>query len=283
MYFDRIVDHGYPAVNHKVIAWKRHRTLELIWLRSFDKEISVQRMKWVPKTEQKDQKKNDQVRPPESPVRSQPKPRHKHQKRAKKIPTTEDLLYAAVMADQSDEIKSLIRLGGDPNMRHGIMGDTLLHLAAMKNKKQATLALIEMKAQVNLIPTVSRGMPLALSRGAPLHIAAAHGHIEIIEILCRAEAKVNLQDKLGDTPLHAAIYAAYHPSLKATIAALLKLGADPTIKNGKELTPAAVALAWDEPDIVGLLIKWQFPKYEDQVNALKQTRQCLTSAAKLDC
>ena len=42
----------------------------------------MQRMKWVPKTttptEQKDQKKNDQVHPPASPFPSQPKPRRQH-------------------------------------------------------------------------------------------------------------------------------------------------------------------------------------------------------------
>lgn len=247
----------------------------------------MQRMKWVPKTttstEPKDQKKNDQVRPPESPLPSQPKPRRQHHRQAKKEPTIENLLYMAVGNDQSEEIKSLIRRGADPNMRHGMMGDTVLHFAAMKNKKQAVLALIEMKAQVNVIPTVSRGMPLHFSTPAPLHIAAAYGHIEIVQILCQAEAKINLQDKVGNTPLHATIYSAYNPSREATIKALLKLGADPTIKNHQGLTPAAVALSWDEPEIVGILIKWQFPKLEDQLNALQQIKQSLTSTVKLSC
>ncbi len=247
----------------------------------------MQRMKWVPKTttptEQKDQKKNDQVRPPESPSPSQPKPRHQHRRQAKKVPTIENLLYTAVVNDQPDEIKSLIKeRKADPNMRYGMMGETLLHVAAMKNKKQAVLALIEMKAQVNVIPTVSRGMPLHFSTPAPLHIAAAYGHIEIVKILCQAGAKVNLQDKVGNTPLHATLYSAYNPSCEATIKALLKLEADPTIKNHQGLTPAAVALSWDEPEIVGILIKWQFPKPEDQLNALQQIKQSLTSTVKLN-
>jgi ankyrin repeat protein len=231
----------------------------------------VQRMKWLPKTtltEQKDQK-NAQVHPPELPSPSQPKPQRKHHKHAKKVSKIEDLLCAAVMADQPGEIKSLIKRGADPNMRYGTMGDTLLHFAAMKNKKQATLALIEMKAQVNVIPTVSRGIPLHLSRGAPLHMAASYGQIEIIEILYKAGAKINLPDALGDTPLHAAIYAAYNPFLKATIEVLLKLGADPTIKNNKGLTPAAVATAWHEPEIAAILIKWEFPTPEDRLKAFQ--------------
>lgn len=115
----------------------------------------MHRMKWVPKatlTEQKDLK-NDQARLPEPP---QPKSRHKHNKHAKKAPKIEDPLYAAVMADQAHEIKSLIKHGADPHRRYGIMGDTLLHFALMKNKKQVALALIEMKANVNVNPTVKR-------------------------------------------------------------------------------------------------------------------------------
>lgn len=236
----------------------------------------MHRMKWVPKatlTEQKDLK-HDQARRPEPSPLSQPKSRPKHHKHTKKAPKIEDPLYAAVMADQPHEIKSLIKRGADPHKRYGIMGNTLLHSAAMGNKKQAALALIEMKANVNANPTVSGGTPLYCSIGTPLHVAAGHGHTEIIDILIKAEAKVNLQDAMGDTPLHKAVYGSYDGSRKATVEALLQAGADTTIKNKKGLTPAVVAIHWSEPEIAALLIKWEFPKPEDQLKALQQIGKC---------
>lgn len=232
----------------------------------------MQRMKWIPKakpSEQKEQKKGP-VPFPESSPPSQPKPRHKHHKQTKKTAKLEDPLYTAVMADQPHEIKSLIRQGSDPNKRYGIMGDTLLHYAAMQNKKQAALALIEMKANVNVNPTVSGGTPLFCSKGTPLHVAAGARQIEMIDILLKAEAKVNLQDGMGDTPLHKAVYGSYSGSHKTTIERLLQAGADTTIKNKKGLTPAVVAIHWNEPDIAALLIKWEFPNPEDQLRALQQ-------------
>lgn len=67
-----------------------------------------------------------------------------------------------------------------------------------------------------------------------------------------------------------AVYGSYNGSRKATIEMLLQTGVDATIKNKKGLTPAAVAIAWHEPEIAALLIKWEFPKPEDQLKALQQ-------------
>jgi ankyrin repeat protein len=218
----------------------------------------MHRMKWVPKakpaelTEQKEKKK-DPVRILEPSPPSQPKPRHKHHKQSKKTPK-KDPLYAAVIADQPDQIKSLIRHGADPNKCYGFMGSTPLHSAAMQNKKQAALALIEMKANVNANPAASSGTPVFGSRGTPLHVAAGARQIEMIDILLKAEAKVNLQDAMGDTALHKAVYGSYNGSHKATIEKLLQAGADPKIKNKQGLTPAVVAIHWKEPDIAALLV-----------------------------
>jgi uncharacterized protein len=101
-------------------------------------------------------------------------------------------------------------------------------------------------------------------------VAAGARQIEMIDILLKAEAKINLQDGMGDTPLHKAVYGSYNGSYKATIERLLQAGADTTIKNKKGLTPAVVAIHWDEQDIAALLIKWEFPKPEDQLRALQQ-------------
>lgn len=233
----------------------------------------MHRMKWIPKdksSEQKEQKKGQNHLSQSSPP-SQPKPRHRHPKQIPKTAKMEDRLYAAVVADQPHEIKSLIQQGADPNQCYGITGGaTVLHYAVMQNKKQAALALIEMRANVNANPTVSGGTPLFCSMGTPLHVAAGAKQIEMIDILLKAEAKVNLQDGMGDTPLHKAVYGSYSGSHKTTIEKLLQAGADTTIKNKKGLTPAVVAIHWDEPEIAAILIKWEFPNPEDQMRALQQ-------------
>jgi ankyrin repeat protein len=48
--------------------------------------------------------------------------------------------------------------------------------------------------------------PNAIRLGTtPLHIAAGHGHFDIVKILVENGANVNVKDLMGFTPLHSAI------------------------------------------------------------------------------
>lgn len=236
------------------------------------------KMQWVPKTpaqDPKEKKQEAQPFPASSPhVQSKSKPQSQRHLPAKKAPTLEDLLTNAVFDDKADEIKSLISQGADPNARCGVMGDTALHHAVSSNKKQAVRALLEMKAQVNMNASVSSGIPLFFSRGTPLHMAvsAPVADIEMVELLLNARANVNLCDAVGDTPLHQAVYASIDGSHKAVVELLLKAGADVSAKNKKGLTPIALAVEQQEPEIAALLVQWQKKKPEDPLRAQYQKR-----------
>lgn len=63
----------------------------------------------------------------------------------------------------------------------------------------------------------------------PLHVTTGARQIEIIDIPLKTKAKPCLQDGMGDTALHKAIYGSYNGFRKAIIEKLLQVGA-PVLK-----------------------------------------------------
>lgn len=234
----------------------------------------MHRMKWIPKSTAEQKDKQDKPQLPEASHRPKPQSKlsHPRQSRGRKKPAAslEDLLYKAIIADQPDEIKSLIRRGADPNTRRGIIVSTTpLHFAVMRGKKQAVLALLEMKAQVNLNTTASGSTTFDLPPGTPLHSAAMTRATEIMKTLLNAGAQVNLPDAMGDTPLHVAVYGSSEGSHQKAVEVLLEAGADTTIKNKRGLTPAALASGEGETDIAALLVKWDISKQRETAGQLE--------------
>jgi ankyrin repeat protein len=81
-----------------------------------------------------------------------------------------------------------------------------------------------------------------------LHIAAEHQQAEVIRFLAANGANLNMQDPNGWTPLHLAVDAdidgaiqnGAEPQMVAT-RALIKAGADPTIRDKEGRTPRDIA------------------------------------------
>jgi ankyrin repeat protein len=123
-------------------------------------------------------------------------------------------------------VEVLIAAGADLDLRDD-RGHTVLTMVAAAENYQMLNLLIQAGAStagldsIQLIQAASNGnldrvrsllsgkVNLDLDRGAAIGKAAAAGHTEIVELLIRAGANVNLSDRSGFTPIASAAYAGY--------------------------------------------------------------------------
>ena len=124
-----------------------------------------------------------------------------------------------------------------------------LHLASYLGDTAQARSLIDAGAGVNAQDPDGR---------APLHYAAAHGHLEVAKLLIGASAGLdsrigrdeqNRYDP-GETPLHCAV-AGGHAEM---VALLIDAGADTDGKNRRGVTPLCRAVEEDRIDMVKLLL-----------------------------
>lgn len=112
----------------------------------------------------------------------------------------------------------------------GGAGNKAVHLAATLDDPRMITMLVETgRLDVNDSNTAGR---------TPLHLAAEAGKTKVVAKLAGPlKADVNAKDSGGNTPLHLAAKEGQHDVVQA----LLKAGADATIKNGKDQTAADLA------------------------------------------
>ena len=93
-----------------------------------------------------------------------------------------------------------------------------------------------------------------------LHYAAMNGNLEIIAILIKANAKLNVEDPLGDTPL----YLAADRNQTEAAKLLLDVGAEVDAQNKDGLTPLMMAASRGNLELVkALLAKGASPAKTD--------------------
>jgi ankyrin repeat protein len=150
------------------------------------------------------------------------------------------IVYAALAgAGYRECVETLIAAGADLDLRDD-RGHTVLTLVAAAENYQMLNLLIQAGAStaglesIQLIQSASNGnvdrvrsllsgkVNLDLDRGAAIGKAAAAGHTEIVELLIRAGANVNLSDRSGFTPIASAAYAGYGDIVRR----LIDAGAD---------------------------------------------------------
>jgi ankyrin repeat protein len=137
------------------------------------------------------------------------------------------IVYAALAGSGYREcVETLIAAGADLDLRDD-RGHTVLTMVAAAENYQMLNLLIQAGAStaglesIQLIQAASGGnldrvrsllsgkVNLDLDRGAAIGKAAAAGHTEIVELLIRAGANVNLSDRAGFTPISSAAYAGH--------------------------------------------------------------------------
>jgi len=158
-------------------------------------------------------------------------------------------LMQAAMQGREDLAKILVENGAQVNMQN-FQGQSALYLAVERNLANVVMLLLKFGAQANL-PNIDAV--------TPIHMAAASGNVEIVRLLKEHGAHINVQDDAGDTPLH---YATREGQQAVVRYLLLECGAEPLAKNEDGETPADLAVALNEMNVVSI-----FQSCRDLTNA----------------
>jgi ankyrin repeat protein len=152
------------------------------------------------------------------------------------------LHYTCSCEDGTSElVQWFIGHGADLN-RRARDGATPLHYAAMKGDQEKTKLLIEAGAMIDIWDLAGR---------SPLHTAAVHGHVRIVEYLYLWDkAKQELRDRSGWTVLHLAAMSGN----ESVVQFLVDLNIDKEAKDRNGRTALHLAAMAGKKDVVKLLI-----------------------------
>ncbi len=156
--------------------------------------------------------------------------------------TLQKLTHEAVQNGDVDCIKKLAKIGIALDTRN-TQGDTIAHIAAYFGHANFILALEKINKDL-LRERNAKGR-------TPLHIAAAKGYLEIVQILILSGAPLDAQDNEGNTLLHLVSYFG-HEKIAAN---LEKAGSNLNGKNLKGQTPLHIAVFRNNLQMVRLLIE----------------------------
>lgn len=200
--------------------------------------------------------------------------------------TGASLLHSACSGGNPEIVKLMLKQKADPEARNK-SDATPLHFAAAKGKHKAAIALLQSTAaevaaiagSISMQESNSggggiqaadtegtaaaaaaggnKGASIAVNVNAmdvhgctPLHAAAAHGHVQVIETLVARGASVNVGNVCGATPLH---YATSNGQEKAA-RRLLRKRANVDARDSNQCTPLHIAAFYDHSKVGQLLL-----------------------------
>ncbi|PHT86283.1 hypothetical protein T459_08389 [Capsicum annuum] len=151
----------------------------------------------------------------------------------------DSLLKYAAKNGNSHCISALIEAGADVNKRHSD-GDSVMSLAVRSGNLDSVQVLIE------------SGYSIDNSADRFLHYAAAMDRVDLMEILCLGYADIDLNstDSQGRTPLHIAAIHGYVEVLQF----LVSVGSDPDILDSQGWTPLHFAAHQGNVEAVDFLL-----------------------------
>ncbi|EQC25948.1 TKL protein kinase [Saprolegnia diclina VS20] len=168
------------------------------------------------------------------------------------------LISDAVLTGKADYVANLLRSGVDPNTRYeptagvGVSfllakakarindGSYFLHVAAADDSRDIVQLLLDQpRIEVDALDCM---------RSTPLYVAAAHGHVTVVQQLLRANADVALATETLQTPVHAAVTAGHH----SVVQVLLDAGASLDCKTIDNKTPLTLAIELENEEILAI-------------------------------
>ncbi|MBK6613104.1 ankyrin repeat domain-containing protein [Ottowia sp.] len=178
--------------------------------------------------------------------------------------------FRAIKQDNDRAMRSLLAEGLDPNLRddRGAPGlyvalqDGALKVASVlidsprlkPEQRNATdespLMMAALKGQLDIAKRlIAKGADVNKPGWAPLHYAATHGHLQVMDLLLEEHAFIDAQSPNGTTPL---MMAASYGSPEA-VKLLIEAGADIHMRNQKGLTALDFAQGAERRDAVELI------------------------------
>lgn len=157
-------------------------------------------------------------------------------------------IHLAIRHQQPEALNLLLRRGVDVNIKD-LWGYAPLHYVAFLPASAESIRYAELLVERNA--NVDQKIDAPIGKFAPLHLAAFNGHTELVLLLIRRSATVDLEDGQGCTPLWCSINSAYES--RDIIRSLVQAGAKPNRTNRFEMvgpppnlyfyTPLTLAIA----------------------------------------
>lgn len=151
---------------------------------------------------------------------------------------------------KSDEelVESLKTLPDDTDFNH-VDGDfnTILYLASANNYTKTVEYLLNTR---KVCPDIK-----VTEKLTAVHVAAAKGHTEVLDLLLKTDIKLTTKDAYGETPLFRAIGNTPDDKLFETVKKLLdKDDKAVNVVNEDDIYPIEIALQRTKPEIITLLL-----------------------------
>jgi hypothetical protein len=147
---------------------------------------------------------------------------------------------------EDDDSEDIEEDGGSGDMEEDYSGFNALHLAASIGQVSTVRLLLQLR------PTDVDRAAEGGHRHAPLHIASAHHHLDVVRLLLDHGATVRLQDGVGCTPLHVAVRAGAHSITRLLVCWCIELL---HVRNAAGRTPLHDAIIKGDEEMVRLLLE----------------------------